>query len=477
MNRREPIFPLIVAAALALLAHGIGIPMLGLLLTGDASKPWASAEVDGSTHPAAENRALGPVEPEPVDLPDDPIASNDPPTTEAPVLPVPPFPPVPPEPTPEVQVGRDDAPPIVTVAWISHEDYQRVMARESVTEQAALALVDPQPGAPMRPDATPPGDMPMEAADGAPGGVRNPPSPSPTESEKAPPVAEPRATVNPPQPLEVESADAQTRPTTPPPALRPGQPDAASDQGDAMAVDDQNREAQEEVLEVLPPIALAGQPQLDEGQVARGEVRPRTDREPQEAQTEVKEQHQATQGEPESQGQVDAPPMPEAVDSPDPPTRLALADIPQPQVPAVPIEDANDATGEPGREAIAATAPSPDPTSATKSDSESPPVSLTKTPLKMHPGAVITGQGIKITTVVPRIHIIARMSIIPRNPLVKVTFDRNGQVTTARFIRNTGYENWDGPVLASLYQWRASGEKLAEIDGPFEMEIEMLFGK
>ncbi len=95
----------------------------------------------------------------------------------------------------------------------------------------------------------------------------------------------------------------------------------------------------------------------------------------------------------------------------------------------------------------------------------------------MQPGAVVTGQGIEIKTVVPRISVIARMSIIPRNPVVKVTFDRTGQVSTARFIRNTGYENWDGPVLASLYQWRASGKRLKEINGPFDLEIEMIFVK
>ncbi|MCC6680802.1 MAG: hypothetical protein IT445_07855 [Phycisphaeraceae bacterium] len=64
--------------------------------------------------------------------------------------------PVEPQPR-ELAVGRPDAPQRVTVAWISHEDFQKLVAPPSITEQPALQNVaEPIPGAPLELNPAPP---------------------------------------------------------------------------------------------------------------------------------------------------------------------------------------------------------------------------------------------------------------------------------------------------------------------------------
>jgi len=58
---------------------------------------------------------------------------------------------------PEIELGREDAPAQrITVAWISHDDFEDLQARRSVTHQPAVqARVEPAPDAPLRSDASP----------------------------------------------------------------------------------------------------------------------------------------------------------------------------------------------------------------------------------------------------------------------------------------------------------------------------------
>ena len=117
------------------------------------------------------------------------------------------------------------------------------------------------------------------------------------------------------------------------------------------------------------------------------------------------------------------------------------------------------------------------PSGSPRSDAESPAVMLTDHPINvpLKPGAVITGRGIEIKPVVPRITTVARF-VIPRNPVAKLRFDnKSGQVIFAELTTSTGYENWDGPVLASLYEWRATGKLLKQLHKPFEIEVHLLF--
>ena len=48
-----------------------------------------------------------------------------------------------------------------------------------------------------------------------------------------------------------------------------------------------------------------------------------------------------------------------------------------------------------------------------------------------------------------------------------------GRVIQAKLIQRTGYPEVDTPIRTSLYRWTATGKKLAEIDGPFQIQIDM----
>jgi len=115
------------------------------------------------------------------------------------------------------------------------------------------------------------------------------------------------------------------------------------------------------------------------------------------------------------------------------------------------------------------------PTAAPRSDRESSPVRLKPGSESVVPGAVLVGQGIEIKTVQPRFSMIARISTVPNNPVARIVFDsRDGRVINAILIKSSGYPNIDGPVLASLYKWRAQGEKLRRRNRPFELGIELI---
>lgn len=113
-------------------------------------------------------------------------------------------------------------------------------------------------------------------------------------------------------------------------------------------------------------------------------------------------------------------------------------------------------------------------TSLPKSDREAPPVSLSPEPIKLRPGTVLTGEGIEIRTVMPRLSVIAQVTSLPANPEVKVTFARSGKVVNAEMLRSTGYPNWDGPIISSLYLWTVKGERFERINGPVEFKFVIL---
>jgi hypothetical protein len=117
------------------------------------------------------------------------------------------------------------------------------------------------------------------------------------------------------------------------------------------------------------------------------------------------------------------------------------------------------------------------PTSAPLSDSQSLASSLDGKSLEVQPGGVLVGEGLEIKTTVPRFSMVTRVSAAPRNPVVTLLFDpMTGRVIRVQFVETSGYADVDGPVQASLYQWRATGSKLAEQTKPFELRIKLILG-
>ena len=92
---------------------------------------------------------------------------------------------------PKIRLGKDDAPQRVTVSWISHDDFQQLMAGAKSTVQPALQdKVNPAPEAPARVHATDPVQPSAEQP------VSLPEPSTVTASES--PVSPPRPQIQPP---------------------------------------------------------------------------------------------------------------------------------------------------------------------------------------------------------------------------------------------------------------------------------------
>ncbi|MCW5777365.1 MAG: hypothetical protein KIS87_13085 [Phycisphaeraceae bacterium] len=109
-------------------------------------------------------------------------------------------------------------------------------------------------------------------------------------------------------------------------------------------------------------------------------------------------------------------------------------------------------------------APTPGVEASIESTKESPATS-TRPPVEVSPGQPVAAEGLDIETVRPRWTLVTRMTALPRNPVVRVTFGRDGRVARAEFVpgRNTGYADVDGPLLDAVYRWRARGRALDEL--------------
>ncbi len=99
------------------------------------------------------------------------------------------------------------------------------------------------------------------------------------------------------------------------------------------------------------------------------------------------------------------------------------------------------------------------------------------------PNAPVAGKGLEIITVRPRYSSAVRMSAIPKNPIVLIYFNREGKVAKAEFLRDrgveysSGYMGVDEPLLNAIYQWKAKGKQIDEIEGDdlIEVSIKIVF--
>lgn len=78
-------------------------------------------------------------------------------------------------------------------------------------------------------------------------------------------------------------------------------------------------------------------------------------------------------------------------------------------------------------------------------------------------GGVLVSDGIEIKTVRANLHISAYYTAIPRNPVANIVFDHTGQVIRAELSVTSGFADIDGPVLNSLYLWRATGQRISRL--------------
>jgi outer membrane biosynthesis protein TonB len=98
-----------------------------------------------------------------------------------------------------------------------------------------------------------------------------------------------------------------------------------------------------------------------------------------------------------------------------------------------------------------------------QSPKEADASSTTQT-VEIRPGRPAAAQGLDITTKRPNFTRLVRATAYPeRNPLLKVTFNRNGVVSKVVLVESSGLADVDQPVMNAVYQWTAKGKILAEI--------------
>lgn len=157
------------------------------------------------------------------------------------------------------------------------------------------------------------------------------------------------------------------------------------------------------------------------------------------------------------------PPSP-VIDSPPPDSVGDLAaGPPQPEQPPQPQVQPQPQP-QPQPEPAPAASAGGRPTAAPRSDRDADPVMLTDSPLPVRPGRVLAADGIEIKTVRPDFSLSTRLTSMPFNPVVRITFNPDGSVYEATIIQSSGYNDVDGPLLTSLYRWRAGGERIAKLN-------------
>ena len=79
-------------------------------------------------------------------------------------------------------------------------------------------------------------------------------------------------------------------------------------------------------------------------------------------------------------------------------------------------------------------------------------------------GRPAAAKGLEIVTRRPEFSRVTRLTVYPPiNPRLRVTFGRDGRVTTAKFVDPTGLAEVDSPVLNAVYRWTARGEALSKL--------------
>lgn len=322
-----------------------------------------------------------------------------------------------PEKSRDIELGLD-APNPPSPTWLGFAEYLKQLAAKGVTEQAAFT------------------DDPVAAAPAAP--------PTPSEQPPAPPIAaaEPVAI----QPAEPADRDAPAKPAT----------DAAAT-GEAPEPSPADHQPSSEEHSTTPEAGAAPDHRTESADTI--------------------EPHPA-----ESDLVIKAfePETPSAAD--DQPTGSFLAPI------SALIERAREAAqqasamAKPSQPAAAQPADSKpvvarqptqgDPSLGAQSDRESDPTSIIDVPREnWQLGQPLAAQGLEIKPRRPVMTVLTSLTAWPRNPLCRVSFDRDGVPVRAVLVQATGDSRVDAAIEASLYRWRASGKQLEDLKGDQTVDL------
>jgi hypothetical protein len=236
---------------------------------------------------------------------------------------------------------------------------------------------------------------------------------------------------------------------------------------------------------MVGPQSITEQPAVQEEVDPTPQAPPITDATPPAPQSNRQPAPRSAAPEPAPTPEVAAPPRPTTPlpipdDQPAQEPDLRAAETvgkPEPAPPSPPVEPAppTPAPQTAARPTPAAT-DAARPTSAPREPREATPAQVQPVQIDFTAGRVTTPEGLEIRTFKPQVSAIARATI-PANPRVALTFTPDGEVIKVTFLRSTGAPNWDSPIEAALYRWKATGPKLQEIDGHFTREFQILLHK
>ncbi len=118
-----------------------------------------------------------------------------------------------------------------------------------------------------------------------------------------------------------------------------------------------------------------------------------------------------------------------------------------------------------------------------KSDRETDAAAKTEA-LVWSPGRPLAAEGVEFHPAAGAWSITTRRTTRPRDALVTIEFNMRGDVVHADFVpgRGTGYQEVDGPLISSLYDWRISGSRLdalrrADPDQTVSFTIRIVFSR
>lgn len=169
--------------------------------------------------------------------------------------------------------------------------------------------------------------------------------------------------------------------------------------------------------------------------------------------------------------QIESPQLPpplftEPIQSPTPPaestrpTRQSQLSNPAPVPESTPSDGGHEKVGQdnaPAQEGTQAAGPAGNP--GLQDERESDATSLTQ-PLRIAPGKPAAAEGLDIITRRPQFTRLTRVTAVPANPLVRITFNRTGRVGKVELLQSSGTTDVDGPVINAVYQWTAKGKKI-----------------
>ncbi len=128
----------------------------------------------------------------------------------------------------------------------------------------------------------------------------------------------------------------------------------------------------------------------------------------------------------------------------------------------------------PGMESVPAAAVERDGASSEGAEDSSPGIITDKEALaaalksapSVMPGRVLAAEGLEISTRRPQWSRTVQLTARPRNPVIWITFGRNGRVLRAGFLSDgervfdTGDESVNEPLMNAVYRWTAKGKAI-----------------